>query len=117
MIEALEKANLFIIRLDREQIWYRYHHLFQNFLRVKKRAQGVEAVQPLYLRASAWYEQNAMPAEALRHALAGGSRERAVRLLESYGYSLLRDGNFKELHGWLQAIGRGGIVKIGRAHV
>ncbi len=110
MIEALEKANLFIVRLDREQIWYRYHHLFQNFLRVKKYAQGVEAVQPLYLRASAWYEQNALPAEALHHALAGGSRERAVRLLESYGYSLLRDGNFKELHGWLQAIGRSGIV-------
>ncbi len=110
MIEALERANLFIVRLDREQIWHRYHHLFQNFLRLKKKAQGIEAVQPLYLRASAWYEQNAMPAEALHHALAGGSQERAVRLLETHGYSLLRDGNFKELHGWLQAVGRGGVA-------
>jgi LuxR family maltose regulon positive regulatory protein len=110
MIEALEKANLFIVRLDREQIWYRYHHLFQNFLRAQKKSQGLEVVQPLYLRACGWYEQNAMPAEALHHALAGGSREKAVRLLEGYGYALLRDGNFKELHGWLQAVGRGGIA-------
>ena len=47
-----------------------------------------------------------MPAEALRHALAGGSSRGAVRLLESYGYALLREGNFKELHAWLQAVGR-----------
>ncbi len=106
MIEALEQANLFIIRLDREQIWYRYHHLFQNFLRLQKRSQGLAAVRPSYLRASRWFEQNAMPAEALRHALAGGSSRSAVRLLESYGYGLLREGNFKELHAWLQAVGR-----------
>ena len=106
MIEALERANLFIIRLDREQIWYRYHHLFQNFLRLQKRSQGLASLRPLYLRASRWFEQNAMPAEALRQALAGGSSRDAVRLLESYGYSLLREGSFKELHGWLQAVGR-----------
>ena len=110
MIEALERANLFIIRLDREQIWYRYHHLFQNFLRLKKRSQGLTSVRPLYLRASRWFEQNAMPAEALRHALAGGSSRSAVRLLESYGYALLREGNFKELHAWLQAVGRKGVA-------
>lgn len=110
MIEALEKANLFIIRLDREQIWYRYHHLFQNFLRAQKRAQGVACVQPLYLRASRWYELNAMPADALHHALAGGSSGDAVRLLESYGYALLRDGSFKDLHAWLKAIGLQAVV-------
>ena len=106
MIEALERANLFIIRLDREQIWYRYHHLFQNFLRLQKRSQGLASLRPLYLRASRWFEQNAMPAEALRQALAGGSSRDAVRLLESYGNALLREGSFKELHGWLQAVGR-----------
>lgn len=117
MIEALEKANLFIIRLDREQIWYRYHHLFQNYLRVQKRAQGLESVQPLYLRASRWYEQNAMPAEALRHALAGGSSRDAVRLLEAYGYALLRDGSFKELHVWLQAVGRRAVTSSAELNV
>jgi LuxR family maltose regulon positive regulatory protein len=117
MIEALEQANLFIIRLDREQIWYRYHHLFQNFLRLQKRAQGLARVRPSYLRASRWYEQNALPAEALRHALAGGSLRDAVRLLEGYGYALLREGSFKELHGWLQAVGRKGVSSSAELNV
>ena len=106
MIEALERANLFIIRLDREQIWFRYHHLFQHFLRKQKDAQGKSAVQALQRRASRWYEQNAMPAEALRFALAGGAVAEAVRLLQHWGRTLLREGSFKELHGWLRAVGR-----------
>ncbi|MGE0799974.1 MAG: LuxR C-terminal-related transcriptional regulator [Lautropia sp.] len=105
-IEALERANLFIIRLDREQIWYRYHHLLQLYLRRRKAVQGHAALAEASLRAAHWFERNAMPADALRAALAAEDTVAAIRLLEGWGRVLLRDGNFKELHGQLRALGR-----------
>lgn len=105
IIEDLERAHLFIVRLDREQIWHRYHHLFQNFLRARLRRRDAEELHTLQLRACAWFERNAMPAEALRAALAAGAAEDAVRILERHGRTLLREGGFKELHGWLLAVG------------
>ncbi len=69
MLEALERANLFVIPLDEERNWYRYHHLFAQVLR--RHLQQREPTLPslLHRRASAWYEQHELPVEAVQHAL------------------------------------------------
>jgi LuxR family maltose regulon positive regulatory protein len=78
----LEHANLFLIPLDERRQWYRYHHLFAEVLRARlQRELGTEGLATLYTRASAWYEQNRMPAEAIESALEARDFGRAARLI------------------------------------
>jgi len=84
VLEYLERANLFVIPLDHERIWYRYHHLFRDLLRQRlsqKRSQ--EEISQTHIRASEWFEQNGDTAEAFYHALAASDFDRAARLAES----------------------------------
>ena len=110
-IGELERANLFILRLDQERIWYRYHHLFSAFLRQRLKASDPELLKSLYQRACDWLAANDLPAEALRYALRGGLYGPAVRLLERHGRNLLREGNLKELHTWLEALPRTALAR------
>ena len=105
-IVELERANLFILRLDQDRIWFRYHHLFSAFLRQRLKASDPELLKSLYRRACDWLATNGLPAEALRYALRGGLHSQAARLLERHGRNLLREGNLKELHTWLEALPR-----------
>jgi len=75
-LDQLERANLFLIPLDEEQRWYRYHNLFAEFLRKRLNQFGVERLHQLHKRASDWYARNRMYSEAIRHALAAGDIER-----------------------------------------
>lgn len=104
MLETLENGNLFVFGLDDQRTWYRYHHLFADFLRIRLRTDLPEAVDGLYDRASAWFEENGLPAEAVRHAIAGKRLRRAARLLELSGRELFRRGDFKELRQSLDAL-------------
>ena len=70
LLEQLERANLFLIPLDEERRWYRYHHLFAGLLRKQLKQFWPERIPQLHQRASAWYAEHHMPAEAIRHALA-----------------------------------------------
>ena len=72
MLEALERANLFVVPLDDRRRWYRYHHLFADVLRARLLDEQPEQVPELHRRASAWYERNGERSEAIRHALAAG---------------------------------------------
>jgi len=110
-IGELERANLFILRLDQDRVWYRYHHLFSAFLRQRLKASDPELLKSLYQRACDWLAANGMPAEALHYALRGGLQVAAVRLLERHGRDLLREGNLKELHTWLQALPRAALAR------
>ena len=110
-IGELERANLFILRLDQERIWYRYHHLFSVFLRQRLKASDPGLLKSLYQRACDWLAANDMLADALRYALRGGLYATAVRLLERHGRNLLRDGNLKELHSWLEALPRPALAR------
>src|SRR5918999_1330826 len=83
MLERLERENLLVVPLDDERVWYRYHHLFADFLRGRLERERPERLTPLHLRASEWYEENTLVAEAVRHALSAGDHERAARLMES----------------------------------
>ncbi len=81
-LERLEQANLFLIPLDSERIWYRYHHLFADLLRQKLiQSQGDNLVH-LHQDASKWYQQAGFIQDAIQHAIAGGDHKRTAALLE-----------------------------------
>src|SRR5207245_1615405 len=104
MLEALDRANLFVVALDEERGWYRYHHLFAEVL--KSRLQQAEStlVAELHHRASAWYEQHEMFAEAIQHALGAPDLERAARLIGQHGMSFALRGHTPTILGWLNAL-------------
>ena len=88
-LEDLERANLFLIPLDNERRWYRYHHLFAEMLRLRLHqsissspAIAQSQVNELHLRASSWYEDQGLTMEAFHHAAAANDVERAERLIE-----------------------------------
>src|SRR5439155_849663 len=87
LLEELDRANLFIVPLDDQRKWYRYHHLFAEVAQGRLLAQsGAIAVAALHRRASAWYEGAGFVAEAVQHALAAHDWERAIRVIEQSGY-------------------------------
>ena len=81
-LEYLDRANLFIIALDNERHWYRYHHLFADVLRTRLSKKYPDQVAPLLQRASMWYEQHDLLFDAIQYALAAEDFERAAGLLE-----------------------------------
>jgi LuxR family maltose regulon positive regulatory protein len=109
MLEQLEQANLFLIPLDDERHWYRYHHLFAEFLRSRRSAQRVhgiprEPVEVLHERASIWYERNHSLDRAIDHALAAHDFERAARLIEAFRASASEGGELVTLLRWFSAL-------------
>ena len=80
----LQRQNLFVVPLDEERFWFRYHHLFADLLRARLHQVAPDQVRDLHLRASIWYEQNGASVEAVHHALAGRAWERAAHLLEAH---------------------------------
>ena len=82
IIERLDQSNLFIISLDNKREWYRYHHLFADFLRLRLRERPADEIAELHRRAAACYEDKGLLAEAIDHALAGEDFHRASRLIE-----------------------------------
>ena len=79
MLEALERGNLFVVPLDDQRQWYRYHHLFAEVFQARLLRQQPDRVSVLHRRASEWYERNALPAAAIRHALAAQDFEASRR--------------------------------------
>jgi LuxR family transcriptional regulator, maltose regulon positive regulatory protein len=82
MLETLERGNLFIIPLDDQRQWYRYHPLFAEVLQARLLDEQPDQVFSLHQRASEWYEHNGSAADAIRHALAAKDFERAATLVE-----------------------------------
>jgi LuxR family maltose regulon positive regulatory protein len=82
ILEMLDRANLFIVPLDNERRWYRYHHLFADLLQQRLRQTHREQIPALHRRASEWYERKDLPSDAIRHALAVQDFERAAGLAE-----------------------------------
>jgi LuxR family maltose regulon positive regulatory protein len=106
-LEYLERANLFIVPLDNDRQWYRYHHLFGDLLR-KRLGQSLaaEEIAEHHSRASQWYEHNGSAADAIRHALAAEDFERAATLVELAVPEMRRNrqgATVTEL-GWLKAL-------------
>jgi len=90
MLEALDRANLFIVPLDDKRQWFRYHHLFADVLRAHLHEENPDELPVLHTRASAWFAAENLRVPAIRHALAANDFERAALLveLESQAYAL-----------------------------
>lgn len=102
-LEALERANLFLVPLDNERRWYRYHHLFGELLR--QRLGNPQELGEYHLRASAWYEANADLEQAISHALAAKGFEQAARLAEMAWPSTFRNYLQNTLFlSWMKAL-------------
>jgi LuxR family maltose regulon positive regulatory protein len=106
VLEELEQANLFLVPLDDERVWYRYHHLFADALRTRlAREAGPEAVATLHRRVSAWFGREGLLPEAIGHALAGGAAEDAATWIEALTPRLFATmGIHRTLAGWLAAL-------------
>ena len=78
-LEALERANLFLVPLDDERRWWRYHHLFASLLRTRLASEQPGRVPELHRRAAAWHEQHGSADEAVQQALAAGEADWAAR--------------------------------------
>ena len=104
MLESLDRANLFVVPLDDNRRWYRYHHLFADVLQTHLLDARAGEVTDLHRRASRWYDQNGEPSPAVRHALAAGDVERAAGLAELAIPALLRNRQEPTIRGWLDAL-------------
>jgi LuxR family maltose regulon positive regulatory protein len=93
-LELLENANLFIVPLDEERQWYRYHHLFADLLLQRLRISQPEQVAKLHSLASVWFEKNAIIEEAIEHARLAKDFERVVNLLEEHLDTLWQHGYY-----------------------
>jgi len=78
IIEGLEKNNMFVIPLDNERNWFRYHHLFASLLQHRLTVQLKDRISELHTRASEWFENNDQLVFALEHALAAGNKQKAL---------------------------------------
>ncbi len=104
MLEALERANLFVVALDDERRWYRYHHLFAEVLNHHLAQTEPQLVPELHRRASTWYERHDFVAEAVPHALAASDGEQAARLIEQVGHQIALRGQVETVLGWLNIL-------------
>ena len=104
VLEALERANLFVVPLDDKRQWYRFHHLFADVLRAHQADEHPDEVSALHRRASVWYEQNGERYEAIRHAFAGEDFARAADLVELSVTALARSRQEATVLRWLQAL-------------
>ncbi|MFF4540083.1 LuxR C-terminal-related transcriptional regulator [Streptomyces aureus] len=103
MLEVLDQANLFVVRLDDRRRWYRYHHLFADVLRTHLADEhGPGEVQGLHRRASRWYADAGEPVPAVGHALEAGDADRAADLVERAIPALQRDRQEATICGWIK---------------
>ncbi len=104
MLTYLDKANLFLIPLDGERRWYRYHHLFAELLRARLAAQFPTLAPALHLRAAQWFEQAGSVDEAIQHFCSAEEFEHAARLVERAWSPLIHSGQIVTLLRWLDAL-------------
>jgi len=107
----LEHANLFIVPLDNERRWYRYHHLFRDLLRQRLQQSAADGrddalppAEELHRRASGWYEHSGLELEAFHHAAAANDFESAERLIEGNGMPLHFRGAVAPVLNWLSSL-------------
>ncbi len=112
-LEYIEHANLFLVPLDNERRWYRYHQLFADLLRQRLHQSSASStgdevgdVTELHCRASVWYEDHGLEIEAFHHAAAAHDVARAERLIEGEGMPLQFRGAGAPVLNWLESLPR-----------
>jgi LuxR family maltose regulon positive regulatory protein len=103
MLESLESANLFVVPLDDEREWYRYHHLFADVLKIRLLASG-SGKGALHVRASEWFEHHDLSDDAVRHAFDAADFPRAARVIEATIPGVRKSRQDATLLGWLSRL-------------
>jgi LuxR family maltose regulon positive regulatory protein len=88
----LQDANAFVVSLDPDRTWFRYHHMFAGLLRLTLRRTQAEEIPALHRLVARWFAEHALPAEAMRHLQAAGDWTEAARLLSEHALSMTLDG-------------------------
>jgi LuxR family maltose regulon positive regulatory protein len=105
---SLEDANAFVVSLDPERTWFRYHHLFADLLRLELRRRLPDQVPTLHRRAADWFTLQGQMVEAIGHTQAAGDWPAAARLLADYSFSMTLDGQAQTMQALLRAFPPGG---------
>ena len=100
---SLEDANAFVVSLNPERTWFRYHHLFADLLRLELRRTLPEEVPALHRRAAGWFTLHGQVVNAIRHTQAAGDWADAARLLADHSFSLTLDGQAQTMQALLRA--------------
>jgi LuxR family maltose regulon positive regulatory protein len=101
ILEQLEIFNLFVMPLDRDQHWYRYHRLFAELLRTQLSKSKPDLVSILHHRASDWFEAEGLTDEAIHHSSAAGDFARTANLIEPVVVAMAAQNRMATLLGWL----------------
>jgi ATP/maltotriose-dependent transcriptional regulator MalT len=104
ILEYLERANLFLVPLDDERQWYRYHHLFGELLRARLQHNAPELIAYLNARASAWYEHHGWIDEAVNHSIKAKDWEGTARLVEQNIMAFLSRGQLATVMKWIDVL-------------
>ena len=107
MLLELEDANAFVVSLDPERTWFRYHQLLADFLRLELRRRFADEVPDLHRRAARWLADHGDVVEAVRHTLAAGDWSDAARLVADHSFSWVLDGQAMTIDAVLQAFPEG----------
>jgi LuxR family maltose regulon positive regulatory protein len=102
MLENLERANLFLVPLDDERRWYRFHHLFSDLLRYRLERMDPALLPELHRRSAQWFEWQGDVSKAIEHWLAVQDFAAAARLVESIGLELLEHSELRQLLAWIE---------------
>jgi LuxR family maltose regulon positive regulatory protein len=104
MLEILERENLFLVPLDDSREWFRYHHLFADFLQGELNRRHPDEVANLHRRAARWYLAHDLPEPAFRHAVAADDVELVADLAEGHVYAKLMGGEITVVKQWLESL-------------
>ena len=113
-LEAVERANLFLVSLDTRREWYRYHHLFRELLRRQLERADPERVAKLHRRAAAWHRAAGNLEEAIRHATAAGDLDDAAELIAANWRAYFNGGQTETVARWIDALPRDYVVSDAR---
>jgi LuxR family transcriptional regulator, maltose regulon positive regulatory protein len=105
----LEDANAFVVSLDAQRTWFRYHHLFADLLRLELRRTVPGDVPALHRKAADWLAARGQAVEAVRHRQAAGDWREASALLADHAFGMMLDGQEETMHQLVQAFPRGGV--------
>jgi len=103
-LAAVARNNLFLVPLDQTDTWYRYHHLFQDFLRNRLRRDHPGELVPLYAKAADWFEAAGLIEEALDYALLAGEPSRIAGLIATHGREAIRRGRAPKAVAWCERV-------------
>jgi LuxR family transcriptional regulator, maltose regulon positive regulatory protein len=104
---GLEEVNAFVVSVDSERRWFRYHHLFRELLRLELRRTMPSSIPELHRRAAAWFSEHGQIIEAIRHRQAASDWELAAHLLADNLFDLLLNGHDATIRALLEAFPRG----------